>query len=129
MTWLAFVFALEIGFLPCGDFVMYNSDFLDEFYPVKYTAYTELEAEVLAWDILFIGGGIRTSIWQLQESGYGFFPHKAVYNFHAGARQGLLEIGWRHFCIHPVVPCFKYIKPEAIWEGAFDMLYLRISNH
>ena len=128
MNWIALFFELELGWMPQGDFVMYSSEPFLTWYPVSYTAYTELQAEVIMFDTLFAGGCIRTSVWQLQESGYTFFPHKAVYTFYAGARWGLLEVGWRHFCIHPVVPFFALIQPEAIWEGAYDELYIRFSG-
>lgn len=128
MKWLLFFFTLELGWMPHGEFVMYDAPLLFESFPVAYTAYAELEAEVELFGIFFAGGSIRTSVWQLQHSSWTFFPHKAVYGFFAGARWKLLELGFRHFCIHPVVPYFGLIQPEALWEGAYDELYLRISN-
>ncbi len=107
---------------------MYHSDMLDEYYPVEYTAYAELEAEVVLFNMLFAGGGVRTSVWQLEDTGYALWPHKAVYQFNAGLRIGVVEMGWRHYCMHPVIPYFKLAKPLPIWEGAYDEVYLRISN-
>ena len=128
MNWLTFLFALELGWLPQGDFVMYDAERFLRLYPVAYTAYVDMEAEVVVLDMFFAGGNVRTSVWQQENSGWTFFPHKAVYSFFAGARWGMLELGWRHFCIHPVIPFFELIQPKPIWEGAFDEIYLRISN-
>jgi len=129
MTWLTFIFALELGFLPKGDLVMYDS-WLFDVCPISYSAYTDMEAEVVILDTFFAGGGVRTSIWQLttDNGDFSFFPHKAVYSFFAGARYRTFEIGFRHFCIHPVVPYFPITWPNPIWEAAYEELYLRISN-
>lgn len=125
MNWLALFFALELGWMPAGDFIMYTVP--PEIYSVRCSAYTELYVEAELFGIGFIGGGIRTSIWYNGE-GYTFWPNRATYEFRAGARWGPLEIGWRHFCMHPVIPMFEYVHPDAIWEGAYEELYLRVSS-
>ena len=129
MNWIIFLFALELGWLPQGDFAMYDvSGYFAKVYPVSYTAYVDLEAEVVVLDAFFIGGAVRTSVWQFDHSGWTFFPHKAVYSFSAGARFGMLEMGFRHYCIHPVIPFFGLVDPRPIWEGSYEEFYLRISN-
>ena len=121
MNWLVLFFVLELGWMPNGDFDLYENPLgLDP----KYSAYTELDAEVQLFGLLFVGGGIKTTVWHFRS--YKFFPHKAVYNFRFGARYGLLELGFRHYCIHPVIPYFS--NPHAIWEGAYEEVYLKISN-
>jgi hypothetical protein len=128
MQWIALFFVLELGWMPQGEFVMYRSWVLDEFFPVKYTAYTDLEAEVVFFEHVFMGGGVKTSVWKLDEDGWTFFPHKAVYRFSVGARVGIFEFGFRHFCIHPVTPFFDWLEPQALWEGAYEEIYVRVSN-
>ncbi len=129
MNWLIFLFALELGWLPQGDFVMYYpSSYFAKVYPISYSAYVDLEAEVVVLDTFFAGGAVRTSVWQRSPSALNFFPHKAVYSFFAGARLGMVEMGLRHYCIHPVIPFFGLIDPKPIWEGAYEEIYLRISN-
>ena len=127
MTWLAFIYALELGFLPAGDFVMYGE--LDpEYVPVQYSLYTDLQVEFEISNIFFIGGGIKTGLWY--GDGYTFFPHRSTYSFYTGFRYGLFEVGWRHFCFHPITPFFGFgiLDYNAIWEGAYDELYLKISG-
>ena len=56
MTWLAFMFALELGYNPMGMVAIYEVDRVD----MVGDFYADLEIEALAWDILFINGGVRT---------------------------------------------------------------------
>ena len=130
MTWLAFFFALELGWLPSGEFAMYELGPFADIFPVRYTAYTDLEAEVELFGHVFAGGGVRTSIWKLDDGGYAFWPFNAVYRFYVGVRAGPLELGFRHFCLHPVVPYFGLAGGlyRAAWEGAYEELYVRVSN-
>ena len=93
MPWLAFIFALEFGFLPYANFSMYRSDYAEKYCPMKYTAYADLAAELIFLDYAFIGGGVRTSFWRRQGEGLFFLPHKAVYRFDLGARWYIFEIG------------------------------------
>lgn len=125
MTWLAFIFALEIGFLPQGDFIMYEEF---ELIPVQYSIYTDLQAEIEIFDFFFVGGGVKTGAWY--HGGYTFFPHRSSYEFRAGFRWKLIEAGWRHYCFHPMTPFFGFgiLDYRAIWEGAYDELYLRFSG-
>lgn len=123
MNWLIFLFALEVGFLPQGDFIMYEKL---ELVPVRYSAYTDLQAEIVIGNLFFIGGGVKTGVWY--HDGYTFFPHRASYNFQAGIRRGMVEAGWRHYCFHPITPFFEFIDYRAIWEGAYDEIYLRIEK-
>lgn len=126
MTWLVFLFAFEVGFLPNGDFIMYEEL---EWFPVQYSLYTDLQAEIVIGNLLFVGGGVRTGMWYDGE-GYTFFPHRSSYEFRAGLRWGMVEIGFRHNCYHPQTPFFGFgiLDYRAIWEGSFEEAYLRVSN-
>lgn len=123
MNWLIFLFVFEVGFLPHGDFIMYEEL---ELVPVQYSLYTDLQAEVVISNLLFIGGGVRTGMWY--HDGYTFFPHRTSYNFQMGIRRGMVEVGIRHYCFHPVTPFFALLDYGALWEGAYEEIYLRISN-
>lgn len=126
MAWLAFFFALEMGFLPQGDMVLYEADYFS-YCSAQWDFYTDLEAEVELFGCAFIGGGVRTSVYWLGDD-YTFWPHKSAYRFFAGLRWGPMELGWRHYCIHPTIPMFQYLDATALWEGAYEELYLRVSN-
>jgi hypothetical protein len=125
MTWIALIFALELGFLPNGDLIMYEQ--LD-LVPVQYSVYTDLQAEIEIFDLFFIGGGVWTGAWY--HGGYTFWPHRSIYSFHVGLRWKGIEAGWRHNCFHAQTPYFGFgiLDYKAIWEGGFDQVYIRISG-
>lgn len=126
MSWLMLFFTLEVGFLPQGDMILYEADYFS-YCPLYWDFYTDLEAEIELFGFAFLGGGVRTNEYLLGDGG-GFWPHKSAYRFFAGLRWGLLELGFRHWCIHPTIPIFKYLDASALWEGAYEELYLRVSN-
>lgn len=109
--------------MPHGAMVLYDPLVISD---LAGTFYTDLDAEILLFNTLFIGGGVKTTVWKFTDSDWTFFPNKAVYSFSAGLRRGPLELGFRHYCIHPVIPYFS--DPDPIWEGAFDEVYLRIEG-
>lgn len=132
MNWLLFMFMFEIGFLPQGDLVMYESETLDRIYPVTMNYYTDLEAEIQLFNLLFVGGGVKTVMFGHKSDtlfGYSFFPYGAQYRVNAGLRFRGVEVGFRHYCIHPVMPWVGLVKDyEPVWEGWYEEAYIRISN-
>jgi len=128
MNWIALFFAIELGWLPTGEFAMYDVPALVEKHPIAYTLYTDIDGGAELFGHLFIGGGVRTSVWRLTDTGLTFWPFNAVYRFYAGARWGPLEVGWRHYCMHPVVPYFGLLGEliEPVWEGALNEWYVRV---
>lgn len=122
MTWLAFVFALEAGWLPHGGFVAYEAP---EVIMVNGSFYTVLQAEAVAWDYLYLAGGMKAMMWS-QKGEWTFWPHTMLYNFGAGLRLGPIEVGWRHFCVHPVMPYSIIFDPHLKAEGAWDEIFLRV---
>ena len=122
MSWLLFIFALEIGIIPSGTFMMYEM-------PAEIvhdqSAYIQMEAELLFFDLLFVGGSIRTYVWK-DEEGISFWPWRDGYLFNAGIRYKFVELGFRHYCTHPVIP---YAYPVQMnWEGAYEEIYLRFEG-
>ncbi len=124
MNWLALIFALEVGWLPNGGFALYE---VPQVIEVTGSFYTDLQAEVVAWDHLYIGGGMRTFMWS-SEGDWTFWPHSTLYNFGAGLRWGPMELGWRHFCAHPVMPYSILYDPVLRGEGAWDEIFLRFTG-
>jgi len=123
MTWLALLFAFEIGFMPNGTIDTYNVDSVRTNLYGNY--YATLEVEAVLWDVLFVGGDVRTEM-KKKTTNIIFWPHTMNYGFNAGLRLNPLEIGFRHRCIHPVVP-WMYGKSIPIqWEGAYDEIYMRL---
>lgn len=129
MNWLLFMFMLEVGFLPQGDLVMYDSEVFAEVYPVRNYGYTDLQAEIQFFNFLFVGGGVKTMIYNHPGEGVSFFPHSANYNINAGIRFRGVEIGGNWYCTHPVMPWAGIVEDHRhIWEGQYSEIYLRIGT-
>lgn len=131
MNWLLFMFMLEVGFLPQGDLVMYNSETIAEVYPVQWLGYTDLGMEIQLGNILFVGGGVKTMLFAHPSDvlNVGFFPYGAQYRVNAGIRFRGVEVGFRHYCIHPVMPWVGIVKDyEPTWEGWYEEVYFRVGT-
>ena len=125
MSWLVFVFALEAGLLPHYGFVMYEPDLQAVF--ADHSFYTHLEASVEAYGF-YVGGAMRCYFWKCRD-GYDFSPYQMTFRFDAGWRNDFLNIGFRHYCMHPVVP-FLALKgaPLCKWEASYEELFVRIEG-
>ena len=138
MNWLDFLFAFEIGFIPQGNFVMYDRQpevFYYEgyyYYPVEVqqislaqTIYTDLSVEFQFIEIFYIGGSVRIPmIW----AGNSFSPHATYYDFQAGARVGPVDIFWNHACRHPQMTYAFNYTTDLGWEGSYDELGIRFKG-
>jgi len=122
MDWLVFEFALECGLLPNTGFAIYQPD-------LKSVAgadgfYTALSASVESFGF-YVGGGMRNYFWKMLEK--GFRPYQMTFRFDAGWRNDFLDIGFRHYCMHPVVPFLGLTgAPPQNWECAYEVLFFRI---
>ena len=126
MNWLALFFALELGIVPQAGVLMYEPE---KSFFMEGAFYTELEAEVLLFDILFAGGGVRTYVTPGNGS-YTFSPNTTVYDFKVGMRfKDTLELGWRHRCFHPTIAYLPIFEQEIKgMEGSYDEIYIRIQG-
>ena len=133
MNWIALFFALELGLVPQAGVLMYEPV---EKFNVEWAFYTELEAEILVFNMLFAGGGVRTYITP-GSSDYTFAPNTTVYDFGAGLRFKdtdfpvlliqSLELGWRHRCFHPTIAYLPIFEQEIKgMEGSYDEVYIRV---
>lgn len=123
MTWLTLFFALELGIIPQGYINTYYNETLAEM-ELNGTGYVDLETEILLFNMLFVGGAVKTYIYSYQGS-TSFSPVTAEYAFNVGFRFNPVEIGFRHYCTHPVVPWLYHRKISPQWEGAYEEIYLR----
>lgn len=124
MSWLALFFALEVGFLPMGFIGTYFKE-TPIGVDLQGSGYVDIDLEFALFQYAFIGGGVKTYIYRYSNSRY-FSPATVEYDFRAGLRFEPLELGFRHYCAHPVVPWvyFREISPQ--WEGGYEELYLRL---
>ena len=123
MNWLVLAFVLEAGLMPVA-----------EIWNVEPPAnaredrgrYTLLDAEVEVAQYLFVGGHVTTYMWA-QDDSWTQSPLRADYGFRAGVRFRGLELGWKHFCSHPVAPNWNLIR-ELPYEASYDQIYIRVSG-
>ena len=121
MSWLILLYFLELGYAPFYGSLNTSEIFLDQ-----NIFYTNMDAEVIILDHLFIGGAVKTYIHSTDS--YDYFPFEADYLFKAGIRLNNLELGFRHLCLHPVRPYEMYYQPQGSTDGAYEEFYIRISS-
>ena len=124
MTWLALYFALEIGLMPAGTIETYDIGRTYE-NMLGGDCYATLETEILLWDMFFIGGDVRTEMNKM-TTGKDFIPHTMNYGITFGMRIDPIEFGFRHRCIHPVIPWMRGQGVPMQWEGWYEEIYLRL---
>ena len=98
---LSLIFYIEAGYIPQSQIFTYaapETEFLEE----NNLFYTDLGATLFFWNVLYIGGSVKTYVWPLATGNWS--PHKTDYLFKIGAVFGILEIGFRHWCKHPMMP-------------------------
>lgn len=124
MTWLLFLFAMELGYTPNVGVLQYE--------PLGiYTNtifYTKLECEVILFKHIFIGGGVRTYVTP-SDSYFNYSPNAVVYDFKVGLQFKGFEAGLKHRCFHPTFPYYPFRKQKLTGlEGSYDELYIRLTN-
>ena len=93
-TILAFIFALELGFVPCNTQI----DFINQ---DNFKGFTMLEAGFTLCDIVYVRGKAKTFI-EIADTGYSFYPHQIDFTFDIGIKLDNISFGFRHTCFHPV---------------------------
>ena len=106
MEWLMLAFALEVG--------------LERLPPVTYV---EMGVEVTVVNHLVIGG-VMTS-HQVPHGTYQWRPIGMEYEVTLAFRFPPLEVGFRHYCTHPVV---AFNTPTEWKDRGGEQLYLRLST-
>ncbi len=132
MNWLLFWFALEFGYMPQGDMLMYKPP---DFATTEGMFYTSLEARATLGKVLFLGGMTKTFVFNVNGEA-SFWPERMLYGFEAGINLGpSLELGFRHFCTHPMFPYVWTMRQEApsyakgaLWEGSYEEIYVRLEG-
>lgn len=140
MSWLMFAFALELGIVPSSSFTMYEREpevFEYDgyyYYPVSVEqeqfgpiVYTELDAELTAWDLFFVGGGVRVQT-RYDEGSWSFDPQSTFYEFVGGLEYKSVRFQYRHCCMHPQMTSLYAYRPSEGWEGSYDEISLRFTG-
>jgi len=117
-------FSLGLGWLPHGTLRMYESR---RVYDLSNTFYASLKTRAFLFEHIFIGGGMDSSFHKAEES-MSFAPEGIDYMFTTGLKFGMLEVFFRHNCIHPAPTYIYYRKITPLWEAAHDRIGIKISG-
>ena len=117
---LIFLFWLEMGMLPQGDFQVAESM---PTITAWEAGYTDIGAE-LRWRGFGIGGGVKTAVMIGGERG-GFKPFSALYDACVSWERGGFEVGFRHYCYHPVLYIIPAARQGAGFMASYEELYVR----
>ena len=124
MNWLVLWFAFQLGFTPNDGMVMYT--------PSPYILYPanegiiDMDMEFRLFNTVYIGGDVGTLVWK--TGGIDFWPNRMTYSVRAGIRHGGIELGWSHYCTHPVLPFQPMFDSRILWEGGYDEFHIKFSG-
>ena len=122
---IVFLFYLEMGYIPYDQVVTYDSCFHTE-----HSFYVDFDVTI-RFHFLFVGGGIKVYTWPSGVDSVGmpsFWPHRIDSRFTAGLQFGILSVGMRHLCVHPVTPYIKRRRISDPVDGAYSEFFIRLSN-
>ena len=122
MTWLVFVLAFQLGYLPTDQLQMYSPpSFIDG----SGQFYQQAEVKAVLWDTVEVGGALKVYDW-INKEGLSFWPSQLDSTFFVSLLLGPVKLGWIHVCQHPVTPWSNYTKRELIWEGVHEEFFARV---
>jgi len=119
---LSVEFSLELGWLPEGTLVMYESW---KAYDLSNMFYVVLASRVNLFEYLFIGGSMDVS---LHREGLEFYPNGIDYMFETGIQIGILELFFKHNCIHPAPTWIYFQRMNLKWETWHNRIGIKISG-
>ena len=124
MIWLKLFLVLELGFLPRGDFYLYEPyPQINWFYDI---AYTNIQGELLLWNHFYIIGGADTTV--VTDTINNYFPIKSTYNIDIGLKYEMIKLGFRHYCVHPIISEYFLEEMTGGSQGAYEQIYLKIGD-
>ncbi len=128
MNWLVLLYALELGFAPhYGSLnVISKQPSIIEANLTEDIGYVNFEAEVVAWNTLFVGGAVKTYVQSKTDTKLNYHPFESDYLFKGGLRFGGLEFGYRHLCLHPNRPYEIVYNAQQSTDASYDEFYVRM---
>lgn len=80
------------------------------------------------WNIFFIGGSIEVYEAFMPSAG-AFYNDRIDSLFNVGLTYGMFTIGYKHMCIHPIMPfAGKRLAVNYNLEGGYDVIYFRVEG-
>lgn len=128
MSALALAAWLTLGWLPMGAVAVYNPPSIAH---VDGSFSVEIGVEA-SWGPLFAGGAMLVPVWKYEDE-LSFWPTQLISTTDIGVEVGVIRLGWRHTCAHPVAPYLPRItwrdgQLVPGWDSSYDMVYLRIGT-
>lgn len=122
---LALILHLEAGWQPVDTVRGYVASGSAEETPF----YGTLGVELVIAEVVFVGLDVRTEMTARAFKPGEFSPHLMSYGFAAGLRlaEGV-ELGFRHRCLHPIIPYMRSKSFNLNFEGAYQEVYLKIDK-
>jgi len=127
MSWLTFIVALELGWMPTGTMIQYALPQPYAQYLAEWT-YVEFEARGQAGPV-FVEGRLKSTQARLDDDTAtvaSFHPDGMLYEVGGGLTWGPLTIGFRHMCTHPMMAYLPLSGGKPLWEGAYEEVYARL---
>jgi hypothetical protein len=120
------LFCLQLGMFPANDFQMWEYSNYPRTKEIV-EEYISIDFEFEVKDVFFFGGNIETDFFSRTWKNY--IPTKMGYLFKAGLRFAGFELGFNHYCQHPVIPSMSEFYPGKIqFEGAYEKIYIQYSG-
>lgn len=118
---LMFMLSLEIGVIPNGHIKMYES-YRDVHTEVSY--YGDFNFEARLAKTFFVGVKAKIFLWKVKD-GITFNPDAINFTFYTGLKLKNIELGFRHFCDHPIKAWEKFHR-STIFERSYQKIYLKV---
>lgn len=127
MHWLIILYFIELGYSPFYDSLNVTPENNNSIIRDESVMYINLSMEIELFKYIFVGG-MAKNYFQRKDNNYSFHPFEVDYLFKAGLRYKNIELGFRHFCLHPVRPYEMYYHPQGSTDSSYEEFYIRISN-
>ena len=127
---LSFYYNLTLAFMPLNDYVLYHQDSLWAEYisrdPNYY--YVSIDVEIATpKDMFFVGGSFKT-VFAPRKKDISNVVLRNVSLFNTGFRFNRFEIGFKHYCTHPVAFYIDNMGNDYSIHGAYEEIYISFSN-
>lgn len=123
---LLFFYVFEIGYIPTD-----QVQISEQLFEVNDFWYLDIQG-IIMYDLRYfkpyIGGGMKTYAVRSSYNIFEMWPMRIDYTFIFGIKSGIVDIGFRHLCSHPVTPYVTHNRITSPVDGAFTEIYLRFSN-
>lgn len=129
LSLIAILYSLEAGY-SSGGFLLWNYNPEKADLIKSKTLYTNLGVKIKVWSF-YIGGSIETPVQHISNGAFNmgsFNPIKENYSFDAGFKRKWFELGYQHFCTHPMTAYVPNSFIDYKFEGSYDRVFIKIEH-